>query len=256
MEARQRTPKECLAVYGKHINQDFGQGKTELEEYLSKPIEDAELGDVAFNLTPASHHAVALAVLGMESEATRLLEWVERAAARVTAEGDGWTRWRHYEDLLFARWVLSASIETALLYQRAEAYPGDAEPDFRLSQAVRYLDAGMLQAGQSLIETIPVPIRRTKKWTPSLAVRRATQILSDGQHTQEDALRLREVLSDLRTRDFTSGLFLDVIPWVRLYNRLFVGESNPWTVVGWLKHNPVDSLPAYGAYQGGSTKSD
>lgn len=244
----ERTPEEALAIC-EHAMDLVVHGKTMMDHHLEEPIEGEALWPLSVRAGGLANDATVMAILDRREPVYRLHEWVKKAAQRLIAEDSGELRSMAYDKLLVTQWLCEGEPDPEFMRSRASAYPKTVPDDVEIDiyQALRLIDAGMLAAAREFLLSLkpqaPVLMHSTQRLVPVTALHVAIDHLEGKPIPEQYPAALRKLLARLRRSYFPRGNFALLVPWVRLYNRLFVGENDPWRAMAWLRSDPTKTIP-------------
>jgi hypothetical protein len=159
--------------------------------------------------------------------------------------------WMAWDIAYLATWLLTGESDPYLQEQRIRSYEtavtrgGHGDPEISVEQAIRLLESGQRQEATALLAAIPHihrSVSRQEKKSAAI-VAEAAAILSGKLPAPGWQAQFRAHIKKLRQDCFPRGSYADMVPWVRLYNLLFVRESDPWIVLSWLLGDPMQTLP-------------
>lgn len=244
----ERTPEEALAISQQAMVSIY-EGKSFLDRDLEEPIDRTDLWPLSVQTSLLSNKGTAMAILGYREHVYRIHDWVKKATDRLITGHIGDFRWMAYDKVLATWWLCEGEPDRAFLLERASGFPKRVPDDVELDifQAIRLIDADMLTEAREFLDAlqpgVPVLVHSAKRLTPATALHLAIDHLEGKPFPEGYPAELRKLLSRLRKSYFPRGHFAAIVPWVRLYNRLFVGERDPWQVMAWLRGDPVKTFP-------------
>lgn len=238
------TPEERLLENALFAVPPTSGGATPLDIALEKSPHNENLGVLWSGLRSMVHMAAGFAVVGARPSVERVAAWVNDAAPFLIARDDRWLRWGAYDKWLATLW-LTNGLTAEFLTQRAACFPADPTPNphERLVQVIRFLDIDQFSDARALLLTVTPKPHAASTLNPHAALQVALDKLEGHEVPDQAVNQFKRLVSHLRRDFFRRTVFSEIVPWMRLYNRLFVGDTDPWKVMGWLMHDPAKSLP-------------
>lgn len=235
---RDESPEEALSIVAERP----------LEEYLARDVSDLTAAQLGLACGSAANLMTVHAILGNRREANMLMRWIEEHAPAVMAGTHSWPHWWGLVTLCDVVWLKMGTVDPAIVRRCAEAYPADGEDDveIRLLQVLLLLEANDIVGAKSLLDQLsspgsPVLAHSRRILTPRAAAQIALQSIETPPPAEFERPFV-QLLGRLRRQQFTKGLFTPVLPWLRLYNRLYLGESDPWKLIVALQDDPTRTL--------------
>lgn len=222
-----------------------------LDLLLSRPIDDSATVHSVFTWAALGwSSAVALAIGGHVEDATRAAKFSRDAAMAVVrraTDEDPYEFWAAWDIAFLATWLLTGEDEPDLMQQRVASYHVLLaaglldDPDIICGQVIRLMDIGDISSAAELLSSLHP--QNGGPLTKQGVLSQAIDLLHGYGDGGELASSLPRLVSGLRDTGFRQGYFSLPVPWTRLHNRLFIGERDPWTVLGWLKSDPQKTFP-------------
>ena len=237
-----KTPQEALE--SANSQDEPVNGVVYIEFALEDPA-TSKLHNLVGCMADAADLLAGFAILGKRQTAIRLIDWVERGFARTLEIGDPGDRWFAYEAALLARWLKSGTVEPDFVQQAADAFVDDVLQDvrWRQRQVMRLMEAGRLPEARALLhhrrlDEVPFTLHFRHSLSPSAALELAIDH-AEGRDIEQHRADFMHLLSDLRFELFTLPNFITLVPWLRLDNRIFWHQSDPWKVMACVRGEPA-----------------
>lgn len=216
-------------------------GESLVDDFLTRPNGLSESVNTLLTWSTLGwNHAVCVAIAGYREEAARLADFCKRTAlnlAQKTAESGGFELWTAWDIAFLSDWLLSGHEDPYLMMQRVRAYAlmargGPGEDDTTQEEIIRLLDVGDINSARTLLKRDGTIGNRLTPWQ---ALTFAIQTMSGDPAPKEFQLRFQTMIRTMRNTHFRDGLFCQLVPWARLYGRLYTGETDPFRVLEILK---------------------